>query len=458
VSGLFGTLTATSRALEAQSYGLDVTGQNIANVNTPGYARREVVLRSSSAPDNQTAGGGVNLLGVRNTRDRLLERRLQMERPSEAREGAVADSLSVVEAMIGRPGDGLDSEMNAFFDAASRLAADPTTATARQDFTMAGENLAGSFREMADRLAVARREADTNIRSSVDQINQLASKIATLNRQLSAVDTDSSQSLTLQDQQRVAVDELSRLVDCDAVGRADGGVDLTVGQGRALVLGGECVNLQLEQLPPDGFVAVVAGGQTINTDVTGGELAGYLQVRDLFIPDYQDRLDAIASQVVTEVNALHTAGYDRDGNFGDVFFTTDPAVGAASSIAVNTKIASNPDLVAAAGVQATGDNATARAISALRDGRVMDGGRSTLSDMWGQLTFRVGSDTQAAKGEQASRQAIVTQVESLSNAVSGVSLDEEAMTMLKYQRAYEANAQFFRAIDDVLSNLFQMVN
>jgi flagellar hook-associated protein 1 FlgK len=72
VSGLFGILNATSRALEAQSYGLNVTGQNIANVNTPGYARRDALLTSTAAPDPWTMGAGVEIEGVHSTRDRLL--------------------------------------------------------------------------------------------------------------------------------------------------------------------------------------------------------------------------------------------------------------------------------------------------------------------------------------------------------------------------------------------------
>ncbi|MCX6537727.1 MAG: flagellar hook-associated protein FlgK [Acidobacteria bacterium] len=458
MSGLFGTLGATSRALDAQSYGLDVTGQNIANVNTPGYAKRQVVLTANAAPDPMTAGAGVLIAGVRSTRDRLLERRLQMEKPSEAREGAIADSLSVVQTAIGLPGQSIDAQLSAFFDSASRLSADPTASTARQGFVIAGQNLAAAFRDMADRLSTAQRDADTKVRGNVDEINILTAKIATLNGQLGQVPADNTQSLTLQDQEKVALDRLTQLVDVNAIARADGGIDLTVGNGRPLVVGAESVSLEATQQPPLSFVDVVSGGQSITSEVTGGELAGNLQVRDQFIPDYQNRLNTLASQFAASVNAIHSAGFDGNGNAGTAFFTTDPAAGAAASIAVNPAIVADSSLVAAAGVQAPGDNQAARDIANLRDATVMDGGRSTFSDAWGQLTYRVGSDTQTAREDQASRQAIVTQVQSLADAASGVSLDEESMMMLKYQRAYEANAQFFRAINDTIATLFTMVS
>jgi flagellar hook-associated protein 1 FlgK len=76
-----------------------------------------------------------------------------------------------------------------------------------------------------------------------------------------------------------------------------------------------------------------------------------------------------------------------------------------------------------------------------------------LHDTWGQLVYRVGRDTQAARNEQQSREEIVDQVDALRDQVSGVSLDEEAVNLLKYQKAYEANARFFRAIDTTLDTL-----
>jgi len=459
VPGLFSTLSATAGALGAETYGLDVTGQNIANVNTPGYARREVLLSSTPSPDQWTQGAGVQVDGVRSTRDRLLERRLQMEQPSVAREGAIAGALGIVEVAIGKPGASIDARMNEFFDAASRLASDPTAPAVRQDFSLAGQNLAASFRDMTDRLSVARRDADTQARGAVTEINELSAQLAKLNGQLALTPAGGTQSLTLKDQQKVALDRLAQLIDINAIERADGGVDLSVGGGRAIVVGTQSVSMDMTSQPPDGYVGLSMGGQAMaNDEVTGGALAGYLQVRDLYVPDYQNRLNDLASQVASQVNAIHTAGYDRAGTPGGEFFTTDPVLGAAQSIAVSQDVVDDPNLIVAAGVNAGGDNQAARDIAALRDAKVMDGGRATLSDMWGQLTYRVGNDTRVAKEEQASRQAIVTQVQALSDSVSGVSLDEEAMTMLRYQRAYEANAQFFRVVDGVLATLYQMVS
>ena len=455
--GLFGTLAATSQALSAQSYALDVTGQNIANVNTPGYTRRRVLLSSTAAADPFTQGAGVQVDGVQGVRDRLLERRLQMEQPAAAREGAVADSLGVVEVAIGQPGKSIDAQMDAFFTSASQLASDPSAAPARQGFVLAGQNLASSFRDMYSRLTDASQAADTQVRGAVSQVNALATQLATINGQLAQTPANGTQSLSLQDHQKALLDSLTKLIDVSTVERADGGVDISVGSGRPLVVGIDTVALGTAQQPPTGHVAITSQGIDVTSEITGGALAGYLQVRDSFVPDYQTKLDALAAQVQTSVNAIHTAGFDNSGNAGIAFFTTDPHLSAAASISVNAAIVSDTSLVAASGVKAAGDNQAARDMAALRDARVMDGGRATFGDMWGQLTYTVGNDTQVAKNEQTSRQAIVTQVQSLADSVSGVSMDEEAMSMLKYQRAYQANAQFFTAVNNTITTLLAMV-
>ena len=170
MSGLMDSLASAASALEAQRFGLDVAGQNIANVNTPGYARREALLASVPGYGRLSAGNGVEVTGVRAARDVLLARRLQQERPAEQREQAVAEALSLVETAIGQPGASVDAALDGFFDSFGRLSADPTSSTARQEVALQGGALAASFHDMAARLQLARRDANAGVRGSVDEI------------------------------------------------------------------------------------------------------------------------------------------------------------------------------------------------------------------------------------------------------------------------------------------------
>jgi flagellar hook-associated protein 1 FlgK len=458
---LLTSLTSAARALDAQRVGLDVAGQNIANVNTPGYSRRTVELQSMAADGAGSAGRGVNVVGIRALRDSLLETRLQQEVPAHERQAAMHTALTVVEAALGDPGSSIDTNLENFFDAYSRLAESPVSATARQDVLLQADNVAGAFRNMAARFETSRRDADRQVRAVAEDVNALAEQIAALNQSIASSPTPEA-SLHLRDDQAQLVRQLSEVIDIHVLDRTEGGVDISVGNGRPIVVGVNTYDLTVTNTPPSGYAALSVNGATVTSEITGGKLGGLLQVRDVNIPDYQDRLDEVAWEVANQVNTLHTAGYDQTGAAAGDLFDFSPAIvppaGAAAAIRVLPAVAADPRLVSAAGIANGGDNQNARAIAALRERPVLNGNTATLSDAWGDLVYRVGRDTKTALDETRSRAEIVRQVESLRDEVSGVSLDEEAMHLLKFQRAYEANARFFTTIDRTLDLLLQLVS
>ena len=450
--GLFDSLTMAARSLQAQQFAINVTGQNISNVNTPGYSRRVTDFADVPMP----AGGGVDVQGVRSIRDMLLERRLLAQVPLGTYDAAVADALAVVETSLGRTGDTLDARLNEFFDAFSDLAESPTSAVARREVQVAAEALATSFNETASRLEANRTDADVRLRNSVDEINTIATRIAEINAVLPSA-TANQGGLTLRDEQSALLRRLSELANVGTIGREDGGVDVTVGNGRPLVVGANAYALDTVPTAPSGYAAVMAGDFDITSEVSGGTVGGLLFVRDSAIPGYLASLDTLASQTAASVNALHAGGYDLNGAGGGAFFSYALApvgvAGAAAALRVDPAIVSDNSLIAAAGVALSGDNGTARTIAALRNERVLNGNTATLGDGWGNLVYSVGSDVRSASNARDTHETITREVDALRDQVSGVSLDEEALNLLKFQRAYEANAKFFTAIDSMLETL-----
>ena len=453
---LFRTLTSVARALDAQRYGLDVTGQNIANVNTPGYARRTIDLVPVAPEAPGTAGRGVDVVGVRALRDRLLEARLTNELPAQTREAAMAEALSVVEASVGTPGSSIDINLEKFYDAFAALAETPTSASHRESVIIQGEGLASAFQDMAGRLESARHDADRQARGTVDDINALLDRIAALNVSIGN-STTVERSLHARDEQGQLVRQLSELVDIRVLDREEGGVDISIGNGRPVIVGQTTYQLTTVSAPPLGYATFSVNGTNVTSEIKAGRLGGFLQVRDVNIPDYQTRLDQLAYAVATEVNAVHAAGYDQTGATGGTFFAAPAAVaGAAAAMAVRPAVAADARLVAAGNTTAAGDNDAARAIANLRQATVLNGNTATLSEGWGHFVYRVGRDAKSALDERDSRQEIVREVDALRDAVSGISLDEEAMNLLKFQRAYEANARFFQIIDQTLETMLQL--
>ncbi len=454
MSDLLGSLSMASRALAAQQAGLDVTGQNIANVNTPGYTRRTVDLAASPPVDPLSAGNGVDVVAIRAERANLIAAQLRHEQPAQGREAAMAESLSQIETALGRPGSSIDASLTQFFNAFSQLAQDPTSGVARQQVIVQGQSLTTAFHDVASRLASAQRDADAQVKSSVDQINTLAAQVASLNASMAGASTSGNEAL--RDKLDVALSSLSQLIDIGVVSRPDGGADVSVGNGRALVIGATTYQIGVTPAGGSGLADLTSAGAVITAEVTGGRVGGLLHVRDGMLPGYMTRLDQLAFGVATSVNTAHRAGYDRNGTAGGDFFVPPAtAAGAASALTVSSGITANGNLIAAAATPTPGDNQNARTITDLRQ-TPLAGGTTNPIDTWGALVYKVGTDAQGAANEHAGRDEIVKQLQTLRDQVSGVSLDEEAANLMKFQRAYEANARYFSAVEAALNVLMQM--
>jgi flagellar hook-associated protein 1 FlgK len=457
MSGLFGMLSTTARSLDAQRYGLDAAGQNVANVNTPGYSRR-VVDFGAVPPTSErlNAGNGVDVLGVRRVRDRFLDRRLFQENPAQHRESALADALGIVEASLGSSSSTLNPRLTQFFDAFAGLAQAPTSASARADVLAKGQALAGEIRATDDRFEAAQLDADRRVRSSVDEINALANRLASLNERIGS--SGASGTMTLRDEQNEVVRELSSLVDIEVIDQPNGTVQISFGRGKPLVIADVAYAVTVQNEPTTGFARLYSGVTDVTAGITGGRTAGLIAARDVNIPGYRSELDTLAYEVVQQVNTLHDAGYTLAGVDAPPFFQPLATVaGAASQIALDPTVAANASLIAAGSVAATpGDNGTARGLAALRDARVLAGNTATFTGFYTDLVYDVGQDRSVAISESQVRGEVVRQIENLRDGVSGVSLDEEAASMMRFQRAYEANARFFGVVNETLDVLLNL--
>lgn len=453
MSGILGSLSTAANALEVQRRGLDVAGQNIANANTVGYSRRSLQLQERAPLAPGEAGRGVEVRQVQAVRDLFVEARLRQEQQGLARETTLAESLSVIEAELGAPGESIDANLSDFFASFSALTEDPSSLVLRDATVREGARTADAFVRMSERLHSSRADADAGVRSAAEEVNRLASDIADLNR---AIATNAGDRETLIDRRLMALRQLAEVVDI-TVTETDGRVAVSVGGGQALVTGTDAVPLMTVTQPVDGLARLVIGEVDVTDAVTGGRLGGHLEVRDRRLPDYLTRLDELAFTLATEVNAVHRAGTDANGDPGGNFFVEPVAVaGAAAALRIDPAVAADPRLLAA-GLGGPLGNGTAQAIAGLRDARLAAGGTATLTDLWGQLSYRVGADVSAVRNTQRGREQVMSQLEQIRDSVSGVSIDEEAAALMRYQRAYEANARYFASVTEVLDILMAMV-
>lgn len=456
MAGLLDSLSAATSGLTAARIGLDVTGQNIANINTPGYVRRAAQLVERAPTDGTSAGRGVDVVEIRALRDLYIESRIGHEQAGKSRDEASLDGLRGVEAAVGLPGDSIDVKLTRFFDGFSALATDVTSSSARDTVVREGQELSRAFNALSSDLGEMQRSTDRSIQDSVAELNQLAAKVSELNARITGGGGHDADAL--RDERQVTLHRMSELADVSVLNRADGAVDVTVASGYALVVGAS--SYQMEAVPggASGFVALRVADFDVTAQMTSGRIGGLVSFRDTSIPAYQSRLDQLAYDVATQVNAVHTTGFDATGTAGGPFFNAPATVaGAAQAIAVSSAIVADSQLVAGSGTGAIGDNQVARAIASLREQRVMNGGTSTAAESWASFVYDVGADVRATHVSTGTRDQIVRQLQRLRDQQSGVSLDEEAANLMRYQRSYEASARYFTVIVDTLDTLMGMV-
>jgi flagellar hook-associated protein 1 FlgK len=455
MSGLFDSLSAASNALTAHRMGLDVAGQNLANLNTVGYSRRSLVLAEMPSGDFLSAGRGVQVVQVRALRDLFVEARIRNERQGASFDETVVRHLSALEGAVGLPGMSLDAELTKFFDGFAALADDATSSTARDNVVRQGTELARAFGALSGQFSQARRAADAELRASVTNVNALADRVAALNGQIVH---NGPNAEALRDERAVLLNELSELTDISVISRDDGAVDVTVAGGRALVINADAYHLKTTT-GADGFASIkTATDFDITAAISGGRIGGLINTRDTKVPAYLAKLDQMAYDLANAVNAAHGAGYDGTGAPAGSFFSAPAGVaGAAAALQVDAAVAANSQLVAASLTGAAGDNQTARAIADLRSGAIVAGGTLTPAEAWGQLVFSLGSDVSSSTISAVSRGEVVRQLVGIQAQTSGVSVDEEAANLMRYQRAYAATARYFTTIVDTLDVLMGMV-
>ena len=442
------------RALRASQLGITVTGQNVANVNTPGYTRQSV-QQSPTPVDGSNlrlTGVGVTIDGVRSFRDQFVESRLQAETGITGRLTARRDALAPVDATFNETnGGGINSALNGFFGSFRDLEAHPNSVPLRAAAVAKGTELATAFNTTRARLVEIRSAVDEGLRSTVDDVNTLAGQMADLNKRVSIAEGSGSNALELRDQRSEVVRQLSELAGTRAVEGSDGMVTLAFADGRHLVTGTEAVKLEAVSGLPDGLATLMLDGAPAS--LSDGRLRG-LQDAIATIGEQIASLDDLAAAVADRVNTVHASGSDLDGNDGANFFEM-PGGGApvtAGNIKVSAALKADPrGVVAAARNAGSGDGSVARELSGLlTDPNTTAGARTgSFTSIYGSLVAEAGAGVKSAEDALATQQVILAQATAQRDAASGVSLDEEAINLLQYQRAFEAAARFLRVADEM---------
>ena len=455
MGSLYGSLHIALGALAADQGAVAITSNNIANVNTAGYTREQVNLSENSPVQvgNLLFGTGVTLGQTTSIRDNLLEQRLDQENQSASQLSAFLGPMNQIQALFNETsGAGLQTPLTAFFNSLSQLSANPSDPSLREGVITAGQNLASAFQQDSSNLQSLQSNTDLGVQQSVSQINTLTSQIASLNIQISGLVSVGQDAGTFQDQRTQLVRQLSGLIDVAQTDAGNGSVTITTSNGAALVVAGQSFALSTQVNANTTFQDVYSQGTDITSTITGGTLGGQIQVRDQEIPSILNKLDTFAYSLATSVNTQSRAGFDLNGNPGVNFFTAPAsAVGAASSIAVAI---SDPNLVAASSDGSVGSNGNSQALTDLQNQTIVNG--QTPANYYAGVVFQIGNDVSQATSEQQAVTLVQQQLQDQRGSISGVSLDEEAVNLIRFQSAYEASANVVSVVNHLLTTTIGM--
>ena len=565
-------------ALLAQQMGVDVTGHNIANVNTPGYTRQEVVLQSSAETPltGLKLGSGVFAQSVIQDFDSFTTENINQKTSSLSEYQTEKSVLDYVQEYFNEAtGSGLSQDMGNFWNAWQNLSSNPAGTPERTALLQAAENMVQDFHGIRNGLTQTQEQMSTNLNGGVEQINSLDKQIASLNQQIVQVETNGTKANDLRDQRNNLVQNLSQLTDITYMEKDNGALTVMTKSGISLVDGDSSSTLSQQ-----GDKIYWNNIQNdISSQLTGGKIGAWLDLRDNILPQYIANLDELAGTITQQVNDLHYNGYTLDGQTGKYFFnpvsftsdltygtwtgtsaasvggayaSTAPAgtfqftvtsasgtvgadditlgwtgpggtsgtvdfapgyvpgtmvsvsqglqislgsvaspgtvangdtfsvdvapdfTGAAQDIALSSDVENTPENIAASQSSdstATGNNQNALAIQALQDeqlninkwtyqnrGGIQSSANQpgTMDDYYNILVGDIGSLDSEAGQNQDLNQTLINQLSDLRDSVSGVSLEEEMINLLKYQYGFTAASKLVSTADQMLQTLLQI--
>ncbi len=454
MANLLQSLSLGAGAMRASTYGSRVAANNIANVSTPGYSRQS--LLQSTAPSPLL---GVKVDGVARLIDQSIAGQQRAQTGAAAGSSTRSQYARRVENSLDVAGDGgIAAKLDAMFSAYRRLSATPTDPATRSAALGSVADVASTVRNTATNLVALQRDADTSVVAAVNEANAVAANVARLNGAIGVMGQAPSQELAqLIDERDVALTRLSELVGAEA--HIDERNVATVSIGGIGIVIGDTQRVLKPTADATGLRDIVVDAPTpiVVNDKLGPSVArSAIDARDVTIPARLAELDSFARDFATAANAIQSTHVGIDGSTGINLLTTGAANGALT-LALDPAIAGQPQrLATSSSATSVGDTGGVQAFLGLETANVASGGTMTLQQAAQSSITAAGNEAARALGDDAVEQRRKTQLDAAREQVSGVSIQDEMLSLDRYQRAYQAAARVITTVDEMLETLMRM--
>jgi flagellar hook-associated protein 1 len=451
VSNLLTSFNAAANSLATYEKAMGVVQNDTVNVNTPGYVRQSVSFESLPFDVNGAQAGGVSVGNVQSSRDEYAEYNVQLQQTAAGMSSTLSSHLSQLQGTFDlQSTTGVAGSLNTLFSAFSQLTVSPNDTQSRQSVISAASGLATAFNVASHGLDTAIQTSDSDIQSTVKNINDTIADIQSLNVELRRQQSDPDPSLDAR--LHVDLENLSQYTGINVARQSDGSVNISINGQRPLLIG--TTQYSISAVDNGSSTSILdSNGNDITNVASTGQLGALVKLRNTIIPGYQSQLNLLAKNVADTINTQLQSGVDKNGNPGTALFQYSAAA-PAGSLAVTSITTAQ---VAAANAANPGGNDNAMALSTMQNNAISSLGNFTMTEYYGNLSSTVGRDISNAKSTDTTQQQLVAQAQSLRSQSSSVSLDEEAARLVEYQKAYEATSKLLSVIDNMTETLLSIV-
>jgi flagellar hook-associated protein 1 len=438
-------LNIGASGLRAYSRSLATVSDNIANAQTPGYARRTLELRDMPGIGTNpllrphVQPGGVESAGITRATDEWVQAEARVAAGEGERTRLRMAATSNVEAVLSDDQSRVTAGLTALFTAADRLTAEPNSQPLRRQFLDAAGDVAGGLRAVAGRLGDLSAATQQAALADVADVNDALTALGKVNLSLLGARPGSTQEASLLDERDRLIDRAAAQLDVTASFGNRGTVTLRSATGGETLVGPGTVPTVGLTAAPNGQIAVTLGG--VPLPVSSGRLAGHVEA-SAHIADQRAAIDTLATSIVGQLNAAHQAGVDAAGAPGQPLFAV---TGGAATLAASPL---SPDRVAAANSAA--NNGNMLSFANLRGA----GGPETLWADHRAQQSQLGASAQAQHGAAVFRADAAAEAR---DSMQVVDLDREAADLIRFQQAYAAAAQTIQVARETLQALFNAI-
>lgn len=477
--GNFGALEIGKRALLANRLGLDVTSNNVANVNTAGYSRR--VATFSQSDSRQTSNGFVGTGSVmdklRSSREELFDREIRKNVSRNTGYATDEQLMKQISSIFSESGDyDIGTLTTSFFNSFEDLASKPQDIGLRTNVISKAKALVDAFHNTASNLNELRANILTDMKSNVTKANDYITRIATLNNQIATTKAQGGdEAINLVDEREKLLEDLSGLADVN-VTTADAGMVNVYINGINVVTGATSSKLQLVEkinsLTGEKSAQIYNldqnGNQLYNITPQSGELFAQSKQYNITLDnldssgDYSvaKNLDALANALVNKVNNITISGYGLNDAGplppGRNFFEPATGMATALNIDISSAIINNPENIPISDtINEPGNNKIALQLANLgTDTGFITG--VTANSYYANLIGKMGTlEGEAVNGKNTTK-LIAEQLTNQRESLIGVNMDEEAVSLIKFQKAFDASSRIISAANDMLGTIINL--